>query len=148
MESVTSSSSLKKNQQTEPAALTWFASGPAAVLLFLVVTLVVSEALYVVLPARYSKDSAPAAEMTSLPHAGAALLWFRPVDINSASMEELDLIPGVGEKGAARLLNFRMQRGFLLTVRELRQMSGPFGSRRYEYLESYLSAGPCNGRVQ
>jgi hypothetical protein len=79
----------------------------------------------------------------ALPWPGAALLWFRPVDINSASLEELDMLPGVGEKGAALVLNFRMDRGFLLTIRELEQVSGPLGNNRYRYLENYLYAGAC-----
>ena len=144
MESVTNSSSQKSSPQAEAVPLAWFSPWPAAVLLVLIIGLVAFDAMEGVFSGREGSGSPGIVDNNpaTLPYPGAALLWFRPVDINAASLEELDMLPGVGEKGASRLLNFRMQRGFLLTVGELRQVSGPFGSMRYVYLESYLRAGP------
>jgi len=144
MESVTNFSSPKKNQQAEPTPLAWFSPGPATALLVLILGLVAFDAMQDLFSGREDSGSPGIVDNNpaTLPYPGAALLWFRPLDINSASLEELDMLPGVGEKGASRMLNFRMQRGFLLTVGELKQLSGPFGSRRYAYLESYLRAGP------
>jgi len=47
------------------------------------------------------------------------LLFFRPMDINSASLEELTLLPGIGEVTACRVIQFRQSLGFLLSVEEL-----------------------------
>ncbi len=149
MESVTSSSSPKSSHQADPKGSSGISGwwGPAAVLLLLVLLVLGFEAIrvHLSLERTIKYPESAAGSPASLPWPGAALLWFRPVDINSASLEELDLLPGVGEKGAAILLNFRMQRGFLLTVEELDQAAGPFGSDRYRYLENYLCAGPCYG---
>ncbi len=147
MESVTRSSNQKNVQQADRTdAKTgpgWFATGPALALLMLICLLLAWDI------GRYFTANGPAHPAVSgqgavnnhLPWPGAVLLYFQPVDINSASVEELDMLPGVGEKTAAALLNFRMRRGFLLTVDELDTLYGPFGTERLEYLKNYLTTG-------
>ena len=73
------------------------------------------------------------------PWPGAALLCFRQMDINSASMEELDLLPGVGTKSASQLIGFRMERGFLLDADELSDISYRASGRRLQYIRRYIA---------
>ncbi len=148
MESVTSSSSQKndlspvRTEHTNTGAAR-FDTGPALALLMLICLLLVWDT------GRYLTADGPAHPAVSaqravdshLPWPGAALLYFHPIDINSASIEELDLLIGVGERTAAALLNFRMQRGFLLTVDELDMLYGPFGTKRLEYVKNYITTG-------
>ena len=49
-----------------------------------------------------------------------SLLYFEPVNINSATLEELDLLPGVGQKTAQAILNLRQEHGFFLLDEELK----------------------------
>ena len=65
--------------------------------------------------ANNSQDACSAREM----------LFFRPMDINSASFEELTLLPGIGEVTACRIVQFRRSLGFLLSVEELDTINSP-----------------------
>ncbi len=72
---------------------------------------------------------------------GSPLLYFKPVDINQASLEELMAIRGIGYKTAVRILNFKYANGFLLTIDELDTIGGPVGLYRLGAIVPYLSAG-------
>ncbi len=71
------------------------------------------------------------------------LLYFEPVDVNSATLEELDLLPGVGPKTAQAILNLRQENGFFLLNEELKDaLTRAHLPRRYMNLlaGSYLTA--------
>lgn len=51
-----------------------------------------------------------------------ALLYFEPINVNSATLEELDLLPGVGPKTAQSILNLRQENGFFLLNDELKDV--------------------------
>lgn len=51
-----------------------------------------------------------------------ALLYFKPIDVNSATLEELDLLPGVGFKTAQAILILRQKNGFFLLNEELKDV--------------------------
>jgi len=53
-----------------------------------------------------------------------------PVDLNSASAEQLQELPGVGPVLAQRIVEFRQQRGGFRAVDELRDVTG-IGERRF-----------------
>ncbi len=143
MESVTNFSSQKngqKNSKRTDSALRVF-SIQAAILAGIVIAVLAWEGMN----NAFLKAMQPALQgdrafkMEQFPWPGTALLLSGKMDINQASLEELDLLPGIGEKGAAALLNFRMERGFLLTIDELGEAYGPFGSYRLDYLRTWLT---------
>jgi competence protein ComEA len=74
--------------------------------------------------------AAPAAEAAST----------QKVDINSASVEELTTLPGVGEKLAARIVEYREENGPFKTAAELMNVKG-IGERSFKKLEPHISVG-------
>ena len=67
------------------------------------------------------------------------LLFFRPMDINSASFEELTLLPGIGEVTACRVVQFRQSLGFLLSVEELDTINSPLSPKLLGAIGPYLA---------
>jgi DNA uptake protein ComE-like DNA-binding protein len=67
------------------------------------------------------------------------LLFFRPMDINSASLEELILLPGIGEVTACRIVQFRQSLGFLLSVKELDTIGSPLNPKLLGAIGPYLA---------
>jgi competence protein ComEA len=61
------------------------------------------------------------------------------VDLNSASAEQLDALPGVGQVTAARIIAYRQAHPFR-SVEELRQVDG-IGDRRFAQLEDLVTVG-------
>jgi competence protein ComEA len=57
----------------------------------------------------------------------------RPVDLNTATVADLDTLPGVGPVMAARILDWRTQHGRFASVDQLREVSG-IGDRTFERL--------------
>lgn len=62
------------------------------------------------------------------------------VNINTASVEQLTTLPGVGPKLAARILEYRQKSGAFKSVQELMNVRG-IGEKNLKKLEQYLSAG-------
>ena len=67
------------------------------------------------------------------------LLFFRPMDINNASFEELILLPGIGEVTACRVVQFRQSLGFLLSVEELDTINSPLNPKLLGAIGPYLA---------
>ncbi len=67
------------------------------------------------------------------------LLFFRPMDINSASFEELTLLPGIGEVTACRVVQFRQSLGFLLSIEELDTIDSPLNPKLLGAIGPYLA---------
>ncbi|HEX6678453.1 MAG TPA: ComEA family DNA-binding protein [Actinomycetes bacterium] len=61
------------------------------------------------------------------------------VDLNSASAEQLDALPGVGQVTVARIIAYREAHPFR-SVDELRQVDG-IGDRRFAQLEDLVTVG-------
>ncbi|MGI8336581.1 ComEA family DNA-binding protein, partial [Actinomadura scrupuli] len=53
-----------------------------------------------------------------------------PLDLNAATSEQLQRLPGVGPVLAQRIIDFRTRQGGFRGVEELRQVSG-IGARRF-----------------
>ena len=75
--------------------------------------------------------AAPAAGGTSAPGAG-------PVNLNTATLADLDGLPGVGPVLAQRILDARDAQGGFRAVSDLRKVSG-IGSSRYEQLKDLVT---------
>lgn len=64
-----------------------------------------------------------------------------PIDLNRASEEELMLVPGIGEKMAAQIVQSRRLRGKFEGLADLTAIAG-IKERKIRDLEKYLTVGP------
>lgn len=71
--------------------------------------------------------------------AGGPAAASSPVDLNTASLEQLDALPGVGPVLAQRILDWRSQNGRFSTVDELGEVSG-IGDKVLERLRPLVRA--------
>jgi competence protein ComEA len=62
------------------------------------------------------------------------------VNVNTATMEELTALPGIGEKRAQAIIEVRKQKGGFKSVDELTEVKG-IGPANLEKLRPYLRAG-------
>jgi competence ComEA-like helix-hairpin-helix protein len=63
-----------------------------------------------------------------------------PLDLNSARMEDLAELPGIGEKLAERLVEYRRSHGGFRSVEDLRKVQG-VGEKRMERLRPLVRTG-------
>jgi len=71
-------------------------------------------------------------------HGSGASGSVEPVHLNTASVDDLEELPGIGPALAQRVVDYRTQHGPFHSVDELRQVSG-FGGQRYENLASMIA---------
>lgn len=64
-----------------------------------------------------------------------------PVDLNAATLEQLDALPGIGPVMAQRILDHRSDHGPFRTIEELAEVPG-IGERRLADLRDRLRVGP------
>lgn len=62
------------------------------------------------------------------------------VDLNSATPEQLDTLPGVGEVTAKRIVDWRTQHGGFASVEQLRDVDG-IGASKFDKLREQVSVG-------
>ncbi|MFJ1731961.1 helix-hairpin-helix domain-containing protein [Streptomyces sp. NPDC088254] len=77
--------------------------------------------------------SGPAAGGAAGPGAGAGV----PVSLNTATVEQLDALPGVGPVLARHIVDYRAQQGGFRSVDELREVNG-IGQRRFADLRDLV----------
>jgi competence protein ComEA len=94
-----------------------------------------SDGVQVVVPKRVPAAGPAAAGAPAAPTAGAAQ---GPVHLNSATLEQLDALPGVGPVTAQKILDFREQNGGFASVDELDAVPG-IGPSRMEQLRELVA---------
>lgn len=62
------------------------------------------------------------------------------VNINSATVAQLSELPGVGEKLAARIVEYRQKQGAFKSTQELMNVKG-IGEKNLQKLQPHLSVG-------
>lgn len=62
------------------------------------------------------------------------------VDVNTASVEQLTALPGVGPTLAARIVEHRQKEGAFKSIQELMNVKG-IGERSFQKLQPYLTVG-------
>ena len=63
------------------------------------------------------------------------------ININTAGVNQLDSIPGIGPVIAQRIVDFRQQNGYFSSPEEIQNVSG-IGPKTYENMASYITVGP------
>lgn len=63
-----------------------------------------------------------------------------PVNINTATQEQLMTLPGVGETLASRIVAYRKENGSFAKVTDLMNVEG-FGAKRLEALLDFITVG-------
>ena len=66
------------------------------------------------------------------------LLFFMPISINTASVEELVVVPAIGEKTARAIIRHREKHGNFTSLDELKKVSG-IGNYNFKKMKKYLS---------
>ncbi len=64
----------------------------------------------------------------------------RPIDVNTASQEELETLPGIGPKLAGRIIAYREENGPFTTAEELCEGSG-IGEKLLEKIREWIVVG-------
>jgi competence protein ComEA len=66
------------------------------------------------------------------------LLFFIPISINTASVEELVVVPSIGEKTARAIIRHREKHGNFTSLDELREVTG-IGNYNFTKMKKYLN---------
>ena len=87
--------------------------------------------------------------LATLVSAGAVLAAAKPaptakVNLNTATVEQLTTLPGVGPKLAARIVEQRQKEGGFKSTQELMNVRG-IGEKNFQKIESYLTVGEARG---
>jgi competence protein ComEA len=83
--------------------------------------------------------------MAALLVSGTAMAAGKPaptakVNLNTASIEQLTTLPGVGPKLAARIVEYRQKSGTFRSPQELMNVKG-VGEKNFAKIEAWLSVG-------
>jgi len=83
--------------------------------------------------------------MAALLVSGTAMAAGKPaptakVNLNTASIEQLTTLPGVGPKLAARIVEYRQKSGTFRSTQELMNVQG-IGEKNFAKIETFLSVG-------
>ena len=88
-------------------------------------------------------SEAPAPEASPAPTEEPVLeevLVEKSVDINQASLEELDRLPGIGPALGQRIIDYREQNNGFYDIEEIMEVSG-IGEKTFQKLEPYIYVG-------
>ena len=65
------------------------------------------------------------------------------INLNTASVEQLTALPGVGPKLAARIVEHRQKEGSFKSAQELMNVKG-IGEKNFQKLQTYLTVGEAS----
>ncbi|MDE6881054.1 MAG: helix-hairpin-helix domain-containing protein [Oscillospiraceae bacterium] len=91
---------------------------------------------YTITAQRQDPEALPEEELPALEQPEAV----GPVDINTAGLDELDALPGIGPVLAQRILDYREANGPFLSVEELMEVKG-IGEKTLEKFRDSVTAG-------
>lgn len=66
------------------------------------------------------------------------------VNINTASVEELSTLKGIGEKTAKQIIEHRKKEGPFKTPEDIMKVKG-IGEKKYKEIKDHITAGPAKG---
>jgi hypothetical protein len=89
----------------------------------------------------YLTRVAPSSPIIGQMGAAQLLALDLPMDINKASLEELILVPGIGERIAAQIIALRGAKGSLRSLEELQELTG-IKEIKFDKLKKYFFALP------
>lgn len=76
----------------------------------------------------------------TIPQASQSSSHVGKLDINTATASQFTLLPGIGEKLAQRIVDYRTQNGSFSSVDGLMQVSG-IGEKKLDSIRQYLTVG-------
>lgn len=68
------------------------------------------------------------------------------VNLNTASAEQLTVLPGVGQKLAARIVEYRQKAGGFKSTQELMNVQG-IGEKNFGKIQAYLTVGEAGPKA-
>ena len=68
------------------------------------------------------------------------------INLNTASAQQLTALPGVGEKLAARIVEYRQKAGGFKTPQELMNVKG-VGEKNFQKIQAYVVVGDSTARA-
>ncbi len=63
------------------------------------------------------------------------------ININTASVEELDALPSIGPTTAQAIVDYRLQHGPFQSIEDIKNVPG-IGPATYEQIQNYITVGP------
>lgn len=93
----------------------------------------ISDGTQVVVPRRAVVEAAPSEDQGGAPASATG-----PVHLNTATLEQLDALPGVGPVTAQKILDYRQQHGAFSSIEDLDAIPG-IGSARLEQLRDLVA---------
>lgn len=59
------------------------------------------------------------------------------IDINTASLQQLQLLPGIGQTIAQRIIDYRTENGHFSTIEDIMNVSG-IGQKKFDEIKPYI----------
>lgn len=110
---------------------------PEADLDYLNLAALLNDGQKIYLPRR-GDTSLPRADLPSGQTSGGTSLPAAKVNLNTATLAELDALPGIGPAIAQRIIDYRQQRGGFRRIEEIKNVSG-IGDKLYSQIKDRIS---------